>query len=143
MSDDELLRQFESCELPFERWTHRTHVRIAFLYLDRLRFHEAVDAMRRGVKAYNAANDVPESRTTGYNETTTVAFMHLIHVVMVAYSDALPVEGSDAFCDAHPQLMSKHVLRFFYSPVQRMRDEAKAQFVEPDLAPLPVVPEAG
>jgi hypothetical protein len=37
----------------------------------------------------------------------------------------------------HPQLMSKHVLRLFYSPAGRMHPEAKATFIEPDLAPLP------
>jgi len=44
---------------------------------------------------------------------------------------------ADEFCDRHPQLLNKHVLRFFYSPNRRLHPEAKFRFVEPDLAPLP------
>jgi hypothetical protein len=56
---------------------------------------------------------------------------------MAAYGEASPAPTADAFCDAHPQLMARHALRLFYSPQRRMDPRAKAQFVEPDLAPLP------
>ena len=137
MDDADLLRQFETLTLPFAQWTHRAHVRVAFSYLRAHPFDEAVARMRAGVKAYNAANEVLESPTSGYNETTTHAFLHLIAATMHSYGDAFPTDTADAFCDAHPQLMTRHVLRLFYSPQQRMQPLAKTQFVEPDLAPLP------
>ena len=137
VDDVELLHQFEALTLPFNQWTHRAHVRVAFLYLRAHAFDEALSRMRKGVKAYNAANKVPESPTSGYNETTTQAFLHLIAATMHSYGGVFPTETADAFCDAHPQLMSRHALRFFYSPQQRMHPLAKTQFVEPDLAPLP------
>ena len=93
--------------------------------------------MRRGIKAYNAANNVPESATSGYNETTTVAFLRLIAATMAAYSREFPTPTADSFCDAHPQLMTRSVLRLFYSRRRRMHPDAKSKFVEPDLAPLP------
>lgn len=93
--------------------------------------------MRRGIKAYNAANKVPEGPTSGYNETTTHAFVHLIAATMAAYAQAMPTPTADAFCDMHPQLMTRNVLRLFYSPERRMDARAKTEFVEPDLAPLP------
>ena len=31
MDDTELLRHFETLTLPFDQWTHRAHVRVAFL----------------------------------------------------------------------------------------------------------------
>jgi hypothetical protein len=37
----------------------------------------------------------------------------------------------------HPQLMTKHALRLFYSPQRRMHPDAKGRFIEPDLTPLP------
>ena len=137
MDDDELLRQFESQTLPFDQWTHRCHVKIAYLYLRRHPFVEALDRMRNGIKAYNAVHHVSESPTSGYNETTTHAFLKIIAAVMKAYDSTLPTSTADMFCDTHSQLMSRHVLRFFYSPQRRMRPEAKGTFVEPDLAPLP------
>jgi hypothetical protein len=140
MNDEEFLQQFESCSLPFEEWTHRAHVKIAFLYLQKLPFQAALDMVRRRIKAYNAAQDVPEGPTSGFNETTTQAFMRLVAATMNAYGAVLPTPDSESFCNTHPQLMSKHVLRLFYSPRRRMRPEAKHQFVEPDLGQLPLLP---
>ena len=137
LPDDQLLTQFEALTLPFNQWTHRAHVRIAFLYLRAHDFAEAAARMRRGVQNYNAANHVPESATSGYNETTTIAFLHLIHATVRAYNDSHPTPDSSTFCDTHPQLMTRHALRLFYSPQRRMHPDAKRTFFEPDLAPLP------
>lgn len=137
MDDAQLIEQFEACTLPFDQWMHRTHVRVAYLYLARYGFDEALVRLRRGIKAYNAANRVPEGTLMGYNETTTHALLHLIEAVRRAYAATHPASDADAFYDAHPELHSKHVLRFFYTPQRRMEPQAKATFVEPDLAPLP------
>jgi hypothetical protein len=137
MTDDELLNAWESLSLPFDEWTHRAHVKVAFTYLMRHPFAEALSKMRSGVKAYNARNEVPENSTSGYNETTTHAFMVLILATLNAYGRSHPTPNGDTFCDVHPQLMTRHCLRLFYSPEHRMHPLAKTQFIEPDLAPLP------
>ena len=137
MTDGEFLSCFEDCSLPFDQWNHRAHVKVAFLYLRESSFDQAIEKMRSGIKVYNAAHQVPEGPMMGYNETTTVAFLHLISGVMSAYGAALPTPDADAFCDTHPQLLSKHVLRFFYTPERRMHPDAKTCFVEPDLTSFP------
>ncbi len=136
-SDAELLQQFEDCTLPFAEWTHRAHVKVAFLYLRELSFEAALEKMRSGIKAYNQAHRVPEGLMRGYHETTTRAMLQLIHATMAAYGKTFPTPDADTFCDTHPHLLNKHVLRLFYSPERRMHPDAKTQFVEPDLAPLP------
>ena len=140
MTDQELLKEFEATTLPFEQWTHRSHVKVAFTYLRAWPFEEALVRMRRGVQAYNAAHHVPDGPERGYNETTTRAFLHLVAAVMAAYGQTHPTATGDEFCDMHPQLMTKHALRFFYSPGRRMHPKAKTAFVPPDLAPLPLIP---
>jgi hypothetical protein len=140
MSDDEFLKKFEDCSLPFEQWTHRAHVKVAFLFLRDHPSAEALEKMRSGIKAYNAAHDVPESDTQGYNETTTCAMMQLVAATIAAYGSEFPTPTADDFCDTHPQLMNKHVLRLFYSPQRRMHPDAKMRFIEPDLTRLPTVP---
>jgi hypothetical protein len=140
MNDADLLRQFEDRTLPFDRWTHRAHVRVAFCYLRQYAFDEALTRIRAGIQAYNAANKVPDGPTSGYNETTTVAFLRLIDATMRAYGGAMPTADSDAFCDTHPQLLHREVLRLFYSPQRRMHPAAKETFIEPDLTELPEVP---
>ena len=139
MLDDELINQFESCTLPFDQWTHRAHIKVAYLYVRDYPLDEAIKKMRCGIKAFNATNKVPEGPTTGYNETTTVAFMHLIAAVNTAYSSTFPTPDADSFCDTHPQLLCKHILRLFYSPERRSDPNSKIEFVEPDLCPLPAV----
>lgn len=141
MSDDEILRGLESCTIPFDQWTHRAHVRVAFLYARDFPIAEALAKMRTGIKALNSIHNVPETETRGYNETTTCAMMHLVAATIVAYGAHLPTPTSDSFCDSHPQLMNKHVLRLFYSPERRMHPDAKSRFIEPDLAPLPQIRE--
>jgi hypothetical protein len=137
LDDEELLRRFQDCSLPFDQWTHRAHVKVAYLHLCKYSYAEALERICAGIRKYNAANNVPESETSGFNQTTTVAFLHLIAAVAGAYGRTHAVKTADEFCDMHPQLMSKHVLRFFYSPQRRMDPKAKTEFVEPDLAPLP------
>ena len=61
MTDTELLALFESQELPFDLWTHRIHVRIAYLYVKKLPFEEALAKLRNGIQAYNSRNNVEES----------------------------------------------------------------------------------
>ena len=139
LNDDEFLRQFEARSLPFSEWTHRAHIKVAYLYLRDHAYGVALEKLRRGIKAYNAANKVVESDTSGYNETTTCAMAQIIAATMAAYCPIMPTANADAFCDTHPQLLTKHILRLFYSPERRMQLNAKAEFVPPDLAPLPEI----
>lgn len=137
MDDQTFIKQFEDCTLPFDLWTHRAHVKVAYLYLRQCSLDDAISKIRKSIKSYNAANDVPEGPDVGYNETTTQAFMRIIYTVMSEYESVFPTESADDFCDKHPQLLSKYILRLYYSPDQRMSPDAKAKLVEPDLAPLP------
>jgi|GEM_PF-747140 len=135
MTDDVLRQQFEDLSYPFDQWTHRAHVRLAFIYLGNHSFAEAMERLRTGIKAYNEKNQVPEGPLSGYNETTTYAFLILVAATMSAYGKLLETPDSDSFCDRHTRLMNRNVLRLFYSPAQRSHPDAKTKFVEPDLAP--------
>ena len=137
MDDAELLRQFEDLTLPYKQWTHRAHVRVDYLYLSAYPFEIALEKVRTGIQAYNAKNTVAEGPTEGYNETTTHAFLRLVDTTMQSYGEAFPTKDSNEFCDTHPQLLTRHILRLFYSPARRMHPDAKTRFIEPDLAPLP------
>jgi hypothetical protein len=134
MDDEALLTQFEARTLPLAQWTHRAHLRVAYLYVRRYGPEEATERMRVGIQRFNAANEIPEAIDRGYHETITRAWLRLIHA-------ALGLEcrdrGSVDFLDAHPDLGEKRTLLRFYSRERIMSWEAKREFVEPDLAPLP------
>lgn len=133
-TDAEFLRLFEARRWPLERWHHRDHIRLAYLYLRGMPFDDAADRIRAGIKAHNEAHGIPDLPTAGYHETMTIAWLRLVRLVLDEYG---PEESGEAFCEAHPELMQKKTLRLFYSKDRFMSAEAKRQFLEPDLAPLP------
>ncbi len=138
MNDAELQRRFEDGSLPFAEWTHRAHVRIAYCYLSQHPYPVALERIRAAIQAYNAVHQVPDTPNRGYSETITVAFLRLVAAAMRTNGELTPAT-SEAFCDAHPQLLIKGVLQRFYSPEQLMHPRAKAEFIEPDLEQLPDV----
>jgi hypothetical protein len=143
VNDQELLEAFEDGSLPHEQWTHRCHVKVAYLYLRRFSYEQALVRIRNGIQEYNAAKSIIEGPSSGYNETMTQAFARLIAATIDTYEPVMPTSTADEFCDAHPQLMTRHVLRLFYSPAIRANRAAKTEFVEPDLATLPMPSKIG
>src|SRR5262249_4118704 len=76
----DLVRLFESCELPGERWTHRAHLAVAATYLRRYPLSEATDRVRLPIQRYNASR----GNRIGYHETITVVFMRLVSREMIS-----------------------------------------------------------
>lgn len=134
MNDDDFIGQFEACTLPFDQWHHRAHVKLAYLYLIRHGFWVALEKLRNGIRAYNAANKVPDEPTRGYHETQTRFWLSLIETTVEEYG---PLPTSDEFFDFHPQLSQTKVHRLFYSRSLFLSPLAKREFVEPDLTALP------
>ncbi len=133
-TDAELLTVFEQATLPFEQWTHATHVRVAYLYLREHPFADALDRVRRFIQAYNHAHGVPSTRTQGYHETITVAFMTLVAEALRESGDP---GNSGTFLEQHPDLLSARVLERYYSRELLFSPAAKQTFLGPDLHPLP------
>lgn len=133
-ADEALLTQFEAATWPLAEWHHRQHIKLAYLYLQQYPLEAAVQRMRAGLLAYNAANHVPDGLDRGYHETMTQAWVRLVYVTLCEFG---PGESADAFVDRHTQLLSKRALLFFYSRDRIMSAAAKREFIAPDLAPLP------
>lgn len=62
-----------------------------------------------------------------------------MRLVFAANIQTGPRGSSDEFCKAHPELLSKHDLRSFYSRDRIMTMQEKVEFVEPGLQPLPPI----
>ena len=93
--------------------------------------------MRHGVQTFNAAKDIPDELHAGYHETVTGGWLRLLHGLIEAHG---PLENHDAFYARHSYLESKMALLLYYSRDRIMSAEAKASFLEPDLAPFPRPP---
>jgi hypothetical protein len=130
MNDDEFLAGFEGCTL--EEFHHRDHIKVAYIYLRRFPFEEAMRKVRTGLQALAVAWKAPvDELEKGYHETMTQAWVRLVHLALIGSEG---VEGADDFCERHPQLLQKGRLEIFYSRERLMSWEAKRDFVEPDLA---------
>lgn len=134
MTDDEFLSAFEQGTLPAEAWTHAAHVRAGFLICREASWDIALQTIRQRIQHLNAVTNTPEAIDRGYHETITQAFLRLIFAANLRTG---PYTSSAHFCEMHPELMDKKVLRQFYSREQIMTWEVKRAFVEPDLRPLP------
>ena len=107
MTDEEFLRALENCTLPESEFGHRAHVRAAYLYLKKSDFAEALDRIRKSIRAYAAHQGKPDR----YHETITVAYLALIHQCIFERGDA----GSWAtFAQSNPELFNPNLLGKFY-----------------------------
>lgn len=136
-NDTEFLDQFEQCTLPQGQWNHHAHVRVAFLYLSRHGLETGIARLRERIRAYNAAVGISETQTSGYHETTTVAFATVVDAVLRGHDPRASIHSSDEFCDLHPELLNKYLLFLYYSRKRLALPTARIRFLEPDIGPLP------
>lgn len=133
-ADRDFIEAFESCTIPLPEWSHRSHIRMAWIYLRLLSFDAALDAVRAGLGRFARTHAVPDSLERGYHETMTVAWMRLI--ASAVHHGGLFADSS-AFCDAMPHLLCPTLMRVFYTRDRLLTQDAKGRFVDPDLAALP------
>jgi hypothetical protein len=128
--DRRFLESFEQCTLPESEWTHLAHIRVAWTCLQESDPAEAVARIRRGILRYNT-NVL--GRPEMYHDTVTIAFSRLI-------ADRMrPGETWDGFARRIDDLLDgkSPILLRYYSGGRLFSDEARDQFVEPDLNALP------
>jgi hypothetical protein len=129
-SDEEFLAAFEDLTLPKEEFSHRQHVRLAWVCLRRNDFDEAARRVVEGIQRFAAHHGA----TGLYHETITQAWLRL---VVDGRRRAPGAASFEAFLAANPQLDGKGALDPYYAPDTLMSDTARARFVAPDRAPLP------
>jgi hypothetical protein len=107
MTDEEFLRALECCTLPESEFGHHAHVRAGYLYLKGSDFAEALDRIRRSIRAYAAHHGKPDR----YHETITVAYLALIQQCIFERGDC----GSwVTFEKSNPELFNPELLGHFY-----------------------------
>jgi hypothetical protein len=133
--DERFLYAFEHCELPECQWTHLAHIRVAWICLRLLPPAAALARLREGILRYNT--EVLDRRNK-YHETVTVAFTRIVSDRMRDGDTWSDFAGriSDLLSTENPVLLS------YYSENRLFSDDARTEFVEPDLKRLPPYPRA-
>lgn len=126
MSDDEIIRRFETGEVPPESFHHADHVRLAFAYL---RLHEPLTALGKFAGALQQfATKIGKANL--YNETITYAYLFLIREKMAQF----PELDWEEFARQNPDLLiwKDGILNRYYKGETLKSDFARKIFVFPD-----------
>ncbi len=75
----EVVRRFESCELPTADFNHREHLLVALCYLRRMGDADALSHMRARIGSYAAAHGINPSL---YHETITVFWLRRVRAYL-------------------------------------------------------------
>jgi hypothetical protein len=132
---EDLIHDFESGTLPRERWTHHAHLSVALWYLSHFPEKDAMKFIREGIKRYNLAVGIANTRTSGYHETITLAWARLVKHLLSEES-----KNTGSLLIYHSLLSrfdDRNTLLRYYSRDRLMSEEARTTWVEPDLLPLP------
>ena len=126
MTNDELIRAFETDSVPENSFHHADHVRLAFAYLSRYPVLQALDRFACALKQFAAAR----GKAQLYNETITHAYFFLIRERMARCAGA----GWDEFAEGNPDLLvwKGGILGRYYQDATLQSELARAVFVFPD-----------
>lgn len=111
------------------RFGHRQHIHLTWLAVRRCGMPAAVDLVSRGIQQTARYAGAPQK----YHATVSRAWVEL-----VAYHAAeFAGDNFDTFADHHAALLDKRLLTRFYRSSTLADAQAKAGWVEPDLASFP------
>lgn len=120
------LSSFEACDLEPGTFTHKAHIRLAWINLNQNSIDQAIDASRRQLKAFVKAVGAEEK----YHETVTVAAVRIVYHFFLKDKGG----GFEDFIEKHPRLLSnfKELYEGHYGFDLFGSQEAKENYVEPD-----------
>ena len=127
----EVVRRFESCELPTADFNHREHLLVALCYLLHVDDAGALTRIRTNIGRYAAAHGVNPSL---YHETITVFWLKRVRSYVDRADASLGLaEMTNALaaeCGSSPLIFD------YYSKDLIDTERARREWVEPDLRPL-------
>ena len=126
----QLVQAVESCTLTPAEFGHHAHMTVAIWYLAHLPFEAAIASMRATIRRFATHH----GHTQLYHETITMFWMLLLR----HYLDTHPqLDLADATHHALVELGSMQPVYRHYSRELVFSDQARQEWVAPDLIPLP------
>ncbi len=135
LDDRKFCQRLESLEWPPSDFNHRLHIRLAYIYLCDKTQDKALNVMRDWTFRYLAHHEIDTSK---YNETLTRAWMLAVRHFMVRTPNST---SSDDFIAQNPTILDSTIMMTHYSRDLLFSDDAKYNFIEPNLDPIPRYPD--
>jgi len=129
--DVEFRAAFEAGAYAPADFSHRAHVRLAYVYLAESDVGVARERMRTALVGFLAHHGIPAAK---YHETLTRAWILAVHHFMHRSPEA---SSADDFIERNPLLLDSKIMLTHYSADLLFSDQARVEFVEPNLDPIP------
>ena len=127
----QLVAAVEHCTLAPAEFSHHAHMTVAIWYLARLPLDQATSAMRTTIQRFAAHHGHHQL----YHETITLFWMRLLRHYLDAAGSQLPL--ADVTYRALVELGSTQPVFRHYSRELLFSDQARREWVAPDLLPMP------
>jgi len=122
----ETVTKFENCAFRLHEFTHARHVTVACWYLATLPLEDAVARMRSGLQRF-----IRHHGKEGYHETITRFWMILLDQALRAIREDSNIGARVEKLIA--QFPEKDVVFRYYTRERVLSDEARRQWIDPDL----------
>jgi hypothetical protein len=129
--DLQFATDFEAGRIPPEGFDHRAHVRLASAALADDEPGAALQRVRTAIRAFIARNDIAPDK---YHETLTRGWILAVDHFLATTPGVSSVEE---LLEARPQLLQGKLLLAHYTAGRLFSQEAREQYVEPDLEQFP------
>jgi hypothetical protein len=125
-ADETFLAAFEAGQIANQDFHHRDHLRLAWIQVRRLGLERASDAVAGAIRQFAAHH----GHADRYHETMTRFWLRAVGFGINRH----PMLPFDDLLAAEPHLLDKNLPYRHWSRERMGSDEARGQWVEPDLA---------
>ena len=128
-----LVSSFETCSFHPSEFRHYQHLTVALWYMWHHSLAEATARMTSGIRKLAETYG-----KTGYHETITLFWLRVVANFAAEHRHEPIPAAANALIDSYDD---KDFIRQYYSAELLASSEAKAEWIEPDLKPLPQIAE--
>ena len=132
---DDLAQRFLEAAISKEDWTHAAHLRVGAWYVHHHGAEAALQILREGIPRLNDRHGTPNTESSGYHETITIAYVRLIASFLETVREPASLEARVALLLDGP-LGERTVLFSYWSKETLLSPRARLGWVPPDRAPL-------
>ena len=112
-------------------FTHRAHLRLAYIYLAGNGAKTAYEQTCRSLQKFLNHHGIDSSK---FHQTMTYAWILAVRHFMEKTEHS---RSADDFVNQNPLMLDTAIMMTHYSREVLFSDKARSQFVEPDLDPIP------
>jgi hypothetical protein len=132
--DNKFLNSWKDTSLLFENWTHKSHLRMAFLIIgegseEGKDFDSIYKIIKNGIQKYNEKNK--EKINIGYHETITQFWIKIVQKTLEKYKEEkITFEN---FIKNESFLLNTSIMYEYYNKETIFSKKAKENLIEPDI----------